>query len=86
MVKTPVTSKSKTSKSGKLKLHPSAGTFSTISSTEMPKEQFAGYIDALELVFENGEIIRTQTFDEIREIADGYLQVELNKKSYAYAS
>ena len=84
LVKTPVTSKSKTSKSGKLKLHPSAGTFSTISSTEMPKEQFAGYIDALELVFENGEIIRTQTFDEIREIANEYLQIELEKKRYAY--
>jgi len=79
LVKTPVTSKGKTSKSGKLKLHPHNGGFTTISSADNTKEQFAGYIDALETVFENGEIKRFQTFDEIRKIAGEFLEIEMNK-------
>ena len=86
LVKTPVTSKSKRSKSGRLKLHPMNDSFTTISSADTPKELFSSYVDALELVFENGEIKREQTFDEIREIANSYLEVETEKKSYAYAS
>lgn len=82
LVKTPVTSKGKTSKSGLLKLHPHMNGFSTISSAENTKEQFSSYVDALEVVFEDGEIKRTQTFDEIRNIASQYLEVELGKKSY----
>ena len=85
LVKTPVTSTSKRSKAGKLKLHPSAGTFTTISSAEHTDAQFNGYVDALETVFENGKITRIQTFEEIREIANEYLQIELEKKSYVYA-
>jgi nicotinamide phosphoribosyltransferase len=80
LVKTPVTSKSKRSKSGKLKLHPSAGSFSTISSIDNTKAQFEGYIDALETVFENGEIKRFQSFEEIREIASEYLKIEMEKE------
>jgi nicotinamide phosphoribosyltransferase len=77
LVKTPVTSESKRSKAGKLKLHPTQDSFSTISSADTPKELFAGYVDVLETVFENGEITRTQTFDEIREIANQCLEVEM---------
>ena len=86
LVKTPVTSKSKRSKAGRLKLHPTSDSFTTISSADHTKPQFDAYMDALETVFENGEIKRLQTFDEIREIASQYLEVEMKKKSYAYAS
>lgn len=63
----------KRSKTGRLKLHDAGGAFMTLSSADMPKEQFAGYIDSLETIFENGELKRKQTFDEVREIAAGYL-------------
>ena len=84
LVKTPVTSKGKTSKAGQLKLHPNMGGFTTISSADTPKEQFNSYIDAMDVVFEDGEIKRTQTFDEIRKLANEYLAVEMKKKTYAH--
>lgn len=71
--KTPKTDMTKASKAGILKLHKSAGKFSTIESS---KEQFGvdnGYTDELELVFENGKLMREQTFEEIRQIANSYL-------------
>ncbi len=61
------------SKKGRLKLHQSGNSFSTISSADTPALQFNGYIDSLETVFENGELKRKQTFDEIRQIANSYL-------------
>ena len=84
LVKTPVTSKSKRSKAGKLKLHPTINGFSTLSSKDLSKAQFDGYHDALEVVFENGEIKREQSFDEIRNIANEYLLIELGEKNYMY--
>ena len=71
--KSPKTDMTKSSKTGILKLHKSAGKFSTIESA---KEQFGinnGYTDELDLVFENGVLYREQTFEEIREIANSYL-------------
>jgi nicotinamide phosphoribosyltransferase len=81
LVKTPVTSKGKTSKSGMLKLHPHTYGFTTISSADNTKIQFNSYVDALELVFENGEIKREQSFDEIRGIAENYLKIEMKKET-----
>lgn len=70
--KDPITSKGKASKKGRLKLHshPNTGGFSTFSSADMPSAQFNSYLDSLQVVFENGELKNTQTFDEIRKIAD----------------
>lgn len=70
--KDPVTAKGKVSKMGRLKLHnhPNSGLFSTYSSASEPAHQFNSYLDAMELVFENGEIKRKQSFEDIRKIAD----------------
>jgi len=81
--KNPTTQSGKKSKGGMLKLHKTYDSFMTISSLDSP-ETFNGYIDSLELVFENGEIKREQTFDEIREIANRYLQLERKEIKYAY--
>lgn len=67
--KKPATDPTKDSKPGMLKLHPSMGKFSTISSAELSKAQFNGYIDALETVLENGNFYRT-TFDKVVERAN----------------
>ena len=40
---------------------------------------FNAYKDELELVFENGEIKRHQTFDEIREITNEYFNLEMKE-------
>lgn len=65
--KDPVTSKGKVSKKGRLKLHPQSGGFSTISSTNETPQQFNSYVDSMEVVFENGELKKSQSFDEIRK-------------------
>jgi nicotinamide phosphoribosyltransferase len=67
--KNPKTDPSKKSKTGRLKLHPSMRTFTTISSADMPKAQFNGYIDALEPVLENGKFY-PETFDNILKRAN----------------
>lgn len=54
MAKKPKTDMSKASKGGLLKLHPTAKGFMTITSSEMPREQFNGYVDALRVVYEDG--------------------------------
>lgn len=64
--KDPATSHSKISKKGLLKLHRAGNSFSTFSSADMPASQFHGYIDSLETVYENGEMVKEYTFDEIR--------------------
>ena len=81
--KDPITSKSKRSKGGKLKLIPTEdSSFLTISSeNSKDKGTFSNYIDSLEVVFENGEIKREQTLENIRNIADNHLEVEL-KENY----
>ena len=72
--KDPITSSSKKSKKGKLKLHQSGYHFSTISSATETEPMFNGYLDAMELVYENGELKREQSFDEIRDISNKYLE------------
>lgn len=71
--KDPVTSSNKKSKPGMLKLIGSIDNFMTISSDDNTPEQFNGYIDNLETVFENGEIKREQSFEEIRNISNKFL-------------
>lgn len=56
--------KTKVSKAGRLALIELDGTLMTMS--ELPGESLAG--DKLELVFENGEVLRRQTLDEIRAL------------------
>ena len=80
--KDPVTSTGKRSKGGMLKLHPHAGSFMTISSLNETKAQFDSYIDALETVFENGKIMRYQSFEDIKELAAQYLKIEMEELMY----
>jgi nicotinamide phosphoribosyltransferase len=68
--KDPITSKSKVSKKGQLKLHKSAGHYMTISSAENTPQAFNSYTDELETVFENGNLVREQSLDEIRNLSN----------------
>lgn len=77
--KDPITSKSKKSKPGILKLHKSGNKFTTLSSFDDDNEMFTMYTDELEIVFENGFIKREQTFSEIKELAEIYLEQECEK-------
>ena len=74
--KNPVTSVGKKSKAGQLKLVKNTSGYNTVTSED--KELFESSIDQLELVFENGEIKRKQTFEEIRELANECMNEELN--------
>ena len=56
-----------------LKLIGSIDNFMTISSDDNTPEQFNGYIDNLETVFENGESKKEQSFEEIRNISNKFL-------------
>lgn len=73
--KDPITSSGKTSKKGRLKLHshPNTNTFTTLSSADETPQQFNSYIDSMEVVFENGEIKKQQSFDDIRKISEQYI-------------
>lgn len=73
--KDPITSSGKTSKKGILKLHsqPNTNTFTTISSADETPQQFNSYIDSMEVVFENGELKKEQSFDTIRKTSEQYL-------------
>jgi len=72
--KDPITSSGKKSKAGKLKLVKSVfdNEYFTVTS-EHP--DFDDFKDELELVFENGEIKRTQNFEEIRRIANSFIKL-----------
>lgn len=71
--KTPKTDMTKQSKGGKLKLHKTGGAFLTLESVKETSAMFNSYTDELEVVYENGQLMRDQTFDEIRKIANSYL-------------
>lgn len=62
--KQPDTASFKASKKGRLKLIKLDGEYKTVNINEYPDIP-----DELETVFENGELKRFQTFDEIRKIA-----------------
>lgn len=73
----------KKSKAGYLKLHKMGEAYTTLSSINMPRHQFNSYIDELETIFENGEIKRHQTFDEIRERAAAELTRSMQEQTVA---
>lgn len=70
--KSPASDMTKKSKSGMLKLHKTGKSYMTVSSSNNTPEQFAGYIDSLETVLENGEF-KKDTFENILS--------RINKKS-----
>lgn len=65
--KDPVTDKGKRSKRGRLSLVDNMGVLTTVPET--------AFGDVLETVFENGEIVKTYTFDEVRRAAAAALQL-----------
>ena len=72
--KDPVTAPGKVSKAGRLKLFKTKSGFQTISSKEDPNgfwgnEGFDSLQDSLVTVFENGELTKEYTFDEVKENA-----------------
>ncbi len=71
--KLPISDLSKASKCGKLKLHKAGPSFSTIEGSKETPQQFAAYMDELEVVFENGKLIRNHSFEDIRTTANSYL-------------
>lgn len=71
--KTPQSDLSKSSKPGKLKLHYSHGHFNTFSSADNSKIMFNAYIDSLETVYENGNLLRDENFLDIRKRANSFL-------------
>lgn len=74
--KKPKTDLTKSSKPGKLKLHKSGEFgYSTLSSFNYSNPAaFNGYVDELEVVFENGVVKRFQTFENIRDIANKFIE------------
>lgn len=76
--KTPKSDMTKASKAGKLILVRSQGgnqkpTYATYSSKNTDPVMFNSYVDELETVYENGKLMRDQSFTEIREIANSFL-------------
>ena len=66
--KDPITAKGKKSKAGRLKLVNTDEGFMTVSSKE---HMFYPMLeDVMEVVFENGEILKEYTFEEIRKNAE----------------
>ena len=82
--KDPVTSKGKKSKPGILKLHKTQeNRFTTMSSFDNDSDMFQCYTDELEVVYENGFIKREQEFNEVKELAEKYLELECEKAIFA---
>ncbi|XP_068211419.1 nicotinamide phosphoribosyltransferase-like [Palaemon carinicauda] len=59
--KQPITDPGKNSKRGRLALHCTNGVYTTVKASESSEEQ-----DQLLTVFENGELLKDYTFDEVR--------------------
>lgn len=72
--KDPITSKGKKSKMGRLKLLPmyNTGEFHTQSSSSENDAEFNTLHDCLELVYQNGELMKEYTFDEVRQNLNKY--------------
>lgn len=79
LVKDPITSKGKRSKAGLLKLVKDGDSFKTVSSVGISDVDFKAYKDELEVIFEDGEMKRVENFDEIRERANYFFNLELEK-------
>ena len=71
--KTPKSDPSKSSKKGRLKVHPTSRTsFITLESSKETPQSFNSFVDILEPVYINGEIIRPN-FENIIKTAEKYL-------------
>lgn len=64
--KDPITDKGKVSKKGRLLLVKEDGVYKTITEAERKKDQE----DELVTVFENGELVKEYTFEEVRRRAE----------------
>lgn len=66
--KDPITDKGKRSKRGRMTLarHQEYGTWQTVPLTESGAQLPMGFVDALETVWENGVLVRDQTFADVR--------------------
>lgn len=67
--KNPITDPGKLSKKGRMNLlyNESTGEYKTVKRDDQIP---SGWVNALEVVYENGEIFRLQTLDEIRELTN----------------
>lgn len=73
--KAPVTDLSKTSKRGILKLIAMNGQFVTVRQDDVA---YADIPNLLELVYDNGKLVREQTFEQIRSIANSQLTTKVD--------
>lgn len=71
--KNPHTDSTKKSKTGELKTILSNNEYVTISSNDMPRELFDSYLDKMIPVFENGKILVSHDFSEIRDRVQSFL-------------
>ena len=71
--KSPKTDGSKASKSGKMKLHFSNNAFITITSSEETEIMFNSYVDSLQTVYENGNLLVDENFSNVRKRAMKFL-------------
>ena len=70
MRKSPITDPEKTSKGGKLDLIKNKrGEYETV---RIPNEGYDHQKSELRLVYENGKLYNTQTFDEIRKLSEAH--------------
>lgn len=79
--KQPATDLTKKSKSGKVRLyeHDKTGEFYTVSDEEYANHAEKNSLQpVMDMVYTNGEIVREQTIDDIREISNLELSKELN--------
>jgi nicotinamide phosphoribosyltransferase len=69
--KTPKSDSTKASKTGRLKVHPGLnGNMRTISSANETPAQFKGYVDLLQPLFIDGQLVRDDNFKDIIERAN----------------
>ena len=73
--KDPITSSGKKSKAGQLKLVKSRFDNELFTMTSDDKNFNTWAVDEMDVVFENGEIKRTQTFEEIRILANSFVKI-----------
>ena len=70
--KTPLSDPTKNSKLGRVKTTPSLHGFTTMEAGKMTQPEFAGYVDSLETIFENG-VFQRPYFQDIINTANKYL-------------
>jgi nicotinamide phosphoribosyltransferase len=72
--KDPITDPGKVSKKGRLALIKDGDTIRTIEVTDAHKNAVHAIPDLLELVFENGEILREYTFADVRALTETFIK------------